>query len=78
MSTIVLQAVVDGTVVAVTALRPQTFKTGSKGYWGQLRFEVEGRKHIANINAVEIGSKPADGQQPAAPAKTPRKGSKAK
>lgn len=57
MPQLMIQLVQDGQVLAVAALEPKTFSTGSKGYFAQIRPTVEGKKHIASINLVEVGSK---------------------
>ena len=41
---------------AVTA-SPKAFKTGSKGFYGQGKFEFEGKKYQVQVQMVEIGSK---------------------
>lgn len=39
------------------ALNPKEFKTGSRGYFAQAKFEVNGKKYQVQVQAVEIGSK---------------------
>jgi hypothetical protein len=58
MPTITIEVKVDGVPVAVTAMAgPRDFKSGSRGYWGQVRPTIEGKRYIASIPLVEIGSK---------------------
>ena len=41
-------------------LNKKDFKTGSKGYHGQGKMQVGGKRYQINILCVEIGSKPKD------------------
>jgi len=44
-----------GTLVA----EPRTFKTGSRGFYGQAKVQgTDGRRFQVTVNVVEIGSKP--------------------
>jgi hypothetical protein len=36
---------------------PKHFKTGSRGFYGQGKMEIDGRRYQAQIQMVEIGSK---------------------
>jgi hypothetical protein len=74
MATITIEVKVDGVAVAVTAMSgPREFKSGSRGYWGQVRPTIEGKRYIASIPLVEIGSKSATEAQPvAADAQAPK------
>ncbi len=47
----------DGTSLGVMTAAPKDFKTGSKGYYGQGKIEIEGKRYQAQIQLVEIGSK---------------------
>ncbi len=48
----------DGQSVGLLTAAPKDFKTGSKGYHGQGKIEIEGKRYQAQIQLVEIGSKP--------------------
>ena len=39
------------------AMNPKEFKTGSRGYFAQGKFEVNGKRYQVQVQAVEIGSK---------------------
>jgi hypothetical protein len=41
-------------------LSKKDFKTGSRGYHGQGKMQVGGKRYQINILCVEIGSKPKD------------------
>jgi hypothetical protein len=58
----------DGKVLATLALPPKEFKTGSRGYYANGKIEIDGRRYQAQIQLVEIGSKKAAGEEPAAEA----------
>jgi len=38
-------------------LNPKEFRTGSRGYFAQGKFEVKGKRYQVQVQAVEIGSK---------------------
>lgn len=48
----------DGTSLGVLTAAPKDFKTGSKGFFGNGKLEIEGKRYQAQIRLVEIGSKP--------------------
>ncbi len=50
----------DGQVMALMALPPKAFKTGSRGYYANGKVEIDGKRYQAQIQLVEIGSKPSD------------------
>jgi hypothetical protein len=51
-------AVQDGLASLVkTQLQPKTFSTGSKGFYGQDKIEVGGKRYQAQVQAVLVGSK---------------------
>jgi hypothetical protein len=51
-------AVQDGlTSLVKTQLRQKSFSTGSKGFYGQDKIEVGGKRYQAQVTAVLIGSK---------------------
>jgi hypothetical protein len=50
----------DGPTVAVISLPAKEFKTGSKGFYGNTKIEIEGKRYQIQIQAVEIGSKPKE------------------
>ena len=45
--------------VATLLAEPRTFKTGSRGFYGQGKVQgTDGRRFQVSVNVVEIGSKP--------------------
>jgi hypothetical protein len=48
----------NGDPVAIFPLSPKQFKTGSVGYNGFGKAQINGKRYQVNINVVEIGSKP--------------------
>jgi hypothetical protein len=48
----------DGKTVAVMTVPPKDFKTGSKGFFGNGKTEIDGKRYTVQIQLVEIGSKP--------------------
>jgi hypothetical protein len=53
----------DGQVLSVMTLPAKDFKTGSKGYYANGKIEIDGKRYQAQIQLVEIGSKPGKGQK---------------
>ena len=47
----------DGVTLGMIPLAPKDFKTGSRGYFGQGKVEVNGERLQVQIQAVIIGSK---------------------
>ena len=45
-------------VVAVLQTPEKAFKTGSKGYFGMGKIEINGKRYQVQVQMVEIGSKP--------------------
>ncbi len=50
----------EGQKLGALVANPKTFSTGSKGFYGQTRLEVGGKRYIVTLQAVEIGSKVAE------------------
>jgi hypothetical protein len=48
-----------GQTIAVITVPPKEFSTGSRGYYGNSRVEIEGKRYTMQIQIVEIGSKKA-------------------
>ena len=48
----------NGKVVAVVMVNPKVFSTGSRGYFGSTKVEIDGKRFQTQIMMVEIGSKP--------------------
>ena len=46
-----------GQVIAVLTVAPKEFKTGSKGFYGNTKIEIDGKRYQTQIQIVEIGSK---------------------
>jgi hypothetical protein len=57
MLTAVIRDEQGGQVVGVVVASPKAFATGSRGYHGQGKVEIAGRKYQAQLQLVEIGSK---------------------
>lgn len=47
----------NGQSIGVMTAAPKDFKTGSKGFYGQSKFEIDGRRYQVQVQMVEIGSK---------------------
>lgn len=47
----------DGTPISVIVAAPKNFKTGSRGYHGQGKIEIDGKRYQTQVQLVEIGSK---------------------
>jgi len=58
----------DGKVLSTLALPIKEFKTGSRGYYANTKIEIEGKRYKAQIQLVEIGSKPGKPETPETPA----------
>lgn len=46
-----------GNLLAVVTAPPKEFKTGSKGFYGNTRTEIDGKRYTIQLQLVEIGSK---------------------
>ncbi len=46
-----------GQSVTVIALPPKDFKTGSQGFYGNGKIEINGKRYQVQVQIVEIGSK---------------------
>jgi len=47
----------DGKPIAILVAAPKNFKTGSRGYHGQGKLEIDGKRYQTQVQLVEIGSK---------------------
>lgn len=47
----------NGRVVGVMVVNPKTFSTGSTGYFGSTKLEIDGARYQVQFQAVKIGSK---------------------
>ena len=47
----------DGKTVKLITANPKTFKTGSRGFYGMDKAEIDGKRYQIQFQAVEIGSK---------------------
>lgn len=53
----------DGKSIGLLTAPPKEFKTGSKGFFGMGKIEIEGKRYQVQVQLVEIGSKPkTDGE----------------
>jgi hypothetical protein len=48
-----------GQLVSILTLPPKEFKTGSRGFYGNGKVELDGKRYQVQIQLVEIGSKAA-------------------
>lgn len=46
-----------GQLVSILTLPPKEFKTGSRGFYGNGKLELDGKRYQVQIQLVEIGSK---------------------
>jgi hypothetical protein len=46
-----------GQLVSILTLPPKEFKTGSRGFYGNGKVELDGKRYQVQIQLVEIGSK---------------------
>ena len=58
----------SGESITVLSVPPKEFKTGSRGFFGSTKAEINGKRYQIQIQVVEIGSKPKD-ETPASSAK---------
>ena len=49
----------NGKVVGVIVANPKVFSTGSKGFYGNGKIEIDGKRYQCNMQMVQIGSKPS-------------------
>lgn len=54
---IVTEMKVDGKLIGELTASPKEFKTDSRGFYGQGKIEIEGKRYQVQIQLVEIGSK---------------------
>lgn len=47
----------DGKVIGTMTASPKEFKTGSRGFHGQGKLEIDGKRYQVQLQFVEIGSK---------------------
>ena len=47
----------DGKIIKVITADVKTFKTGSRGFYGMDKAEIDGKRYQIQFQAVEIGSK---------------------
>ena len=47
----------NGQIITVLTANPKVFSTGSRGFHGLTKAEIEGKQYQINFQAVEIGSK---------------------
>jgi hypothetical protein len=48
----------NGKTLGLMTAAPKDFKTGSKGFYANGKVEIDGKRYQAQIQLVEIGSKP--------------------
>lgn len=54
---IIAELKAEGKLIATLTANPKEFKTGSRGFHGQGKIEIEGKRYQVQIQLVEIGSK---------------------
>jgi hypothetical protein len=54
---IVTEIKVDGKLIGTLSANAKEFKTGSRGFYGQGKIEIDGKRYQVQIQLVEIGSK---------------------
>lgn len=54
---IVTEMKVDGKLIGTLNANAKEFKTGSRGFYGQGKIEIDGKRYQVQIQLVEIGSK---------------------
>ncbi|MBI2883075.1 MAG: hypothetical protein HYY11_04085, partial [Candidatus Methylomirabilis oxyfera] len=47
----------DGQTLGKLVANEKTFASGSRGYFGQGKIEIDGKRYQAQVQLVEIGSK---------------------
>ncbi len=57
MSLIVEIKTAEGQTIALLTVDPKNFKTGSRGFYGQGKVDLDGKKYQTQVQMVEIGSK---------------------
>ena len=57
MLTATIRKFEDGNVIGAVIVHPKIFSTGSRGYYGQDKLEIDGKRYQVAIQLVEIGSK---------------------
>jgi len=50
----------SGQVIGKIVASSKQFKTGSRGYYGNAKLEIDGKRYQISIQLVEIGSKPQE------------------
>lgn len=53
----------NGKVLGIMTANSKTFKTGSTGFFGSAKLEVDGKRYQVQFQAVEIGSKNKSGNE---------------
>ncbi len=62
---ITVELKIDGKVVGMLTANEKNFKTGSRGFHGQGKIEIDGKRYQSQIQLVEIGSKKPAEEKPA-------------
>jgi hypothetical protein len=57
MSLIVEIKTAEGETIALLTAEAKNFKTGSRGYHGQAKIDLDGKRYQTQVQMVEIGSK---------------------
>ncbi len=62
-STVHVQVVISdekGQTLGVIVANEKQFKTGSRGFFGMSKLELDGKRYQVQVQLVEIGSKPKE------------------
>ncbi len=54
---IIAELKMDDKVISTIVANPKDFKTGSRGFHGQGKIELDGKRYQVQVQLVEIGSK---------------------
>ncbi len=52
-----------GQSLGLISVAPKQFKTGSRGYFGNTKLDMDGKRYQVQIQLVEIGSKPGSTEE---------------
>ncbi len=50
----------NGKTITMMTAQPKEFKTGSRGFYAMGKIEIDGKRYQAQVQLVEIGSKPKE------------------
>lgn len=59
MALLIIVKDTDGNVIGELLAKERIFRTGSRGYYANSKLEYGGKRYQAQVQLVEIGSKPS-------------------